>query len=158
MTPAERKFTANFAANFRSFLKKDLTIRAGSCIIFVVEHIAELCKGSTTDSDSVCWGSNPYSAAKKKQAVLRAACFLVYGMTFPDSKSAGSEWTSGGRPEPRATKRRSARVKSRHSHHTEVKQEKCLASIFLDLKTSGFVRPYPIPPSRLPVRPVRLPF
>ena len=24
---------------------------------------AELCKGSTTDSDSVCWGSNPYSAA-----------------------------------------------------------------------------------------------
>ncbi len=26
---------------------------------------AELCNGSTTDSDSVCWGSNPYSAAKK---------------------------------------------------------------------------------------------
>ncbi len=28
--------------------------------------IAELCNGSTTDSDSVCWGSNPYSAAKEK--------------------------------------------------------------------------------------------
>ena len=27
--------------------------------------LAELCKGSTADSDSVCWGSNPYSAAKK---------------------------------------------------------------------------------------------
>ena len=27
--------------------------------------IAELCKGSTTDSDSVCLGSNPSSAAKK---------------------------------------------------------------------------------------------
>ncbi len=26
-------------------------------------HIAELCKGSTTDSDSVCLGSNPSSAA-----------------------------------------------------------------------------------------------
>ncbi len=25
--------------------------------------IGELCNGSTTDSDSVCWGSNPYSPA-----------------------------------------------------------------------------------------------
>ena len=29
--------------------------------------LAELCNGSTTDSDSVCWGSNPYSAAKSKR-------------------------------------------------------------------------------------------
>ena len=28
-------------------------------------QIAELCKGSTADSDSVCEGSNPSSAAKK---------------------------------------------------------------------------------------------
>ena len=28
-------------------------------------NIAELCNGSTADSDSVCWGSNPYSAARK---------------------------------------------------------------------------------------------
>ena len=27
--------------------------------------LAELCKGSTADSDSVCLGSNPSSAAKK---------------------------------------------------------------------------------------------
>ncbi len=27
-------------------------------------HIAELCKGSTSDSDSLCSGSNPDSAAK----------------------------------------------------------------------------------------------
>ena len=27
------------------------------------KHVAELCNGSTTDSDSVCWGSNPYSTA-----------------------------------------------------------------------------------------------
>ena len=31
---------------------------------------AELCNGSTTDSDSVCWGSNPYSAAIKKHLAL----------------------------------------------------------------------------------------
>ncbi len=35
-------------------------------IILAVSNItdAELCKGSTTDSDSVCEGSNPSSAAK----------------------------------------------------------------------------------------------
>ena len=30
-------------------------------------HLAELCKGSTADSDSVCLGSNPSSAAKEKR-------------------------------------------------------------------------------------------
>ena len=30
--------------------------------------IAELCKGSTADSDSVCLGSNPSSATKTEQA------------------------------------------------------------------------------------------
>ena len=30
-------------------------------------HLGELCNGSTADSDSVCWGSNPYSAAKKSR-------------------------------------------------------------------------------------------
>ncbi len=39
---------------------------------FVIEYtsvkaIAELCKGSTADSDSVCLGSNPSSAAKEKR-------------------------------------------------------------------------------------------
>ena len=29
-------------------------------------NIGELCNGSTTDSDSVCWGSNPYSPARTK--------------------------------------------------------------------------------------------
>ena len=32
--------------------------------------IAELCKGSTTDSDSVCEGSNPSSAATSEQSTL----------------------------------------------------------------------------------------
>ena len=33
--------------------------------------IAELCKGSTADSDSVCLGSNPSSAAIKKHPSFR---------------------------------------------------------------------------------------
>ena len=32
-------------------------------IINLVHDFGELCNGSTTDSDSVCWGSNPYSTA-----------------------------------------------------------------------------------------------
>ena len=32
-------------------------------------NIAELCNGSTTDSDSVCEGSNPSSAANNQQSV-----------------------------------------------------------------------------------------
>ena len=38
-------------------------------------HIAVLCNGSTADSDSVCRGSNPFTAAKKKQ-VPTGACFF----------------------------------------------------------------------------------
>ena len=37
-----------------------------SCDI-IATRIAELCKGSTADSDSVCLGSNPSSAAKNKR-------------------------------------------------------------------------------------------
>ena len=55
-------------------LKKVLTNRF-FCdrILNVQANIAELCNGSTADSDSVCWGSNPYSAAKK--------------MTYPKDRS-----------------------------------------------------------------------
>ncbi len=40
-------------------------------------HDAELCNGSTTDSDSVCEGSNPSSAAKTEKADANASVFLV---------------------------------------------------------------------------------
>ena len=33
---------------------------------------AVLCNGSTTDSDSVCWGSNPYTAETEKHPTLGA--------------------------------------------------------------------------------------
>ena len=33
----------------------------------IIKHLAELCKGSTTDSDSVCLGSNPSSATMQMQ-------------------------------------------------------------------------------------------
>ena len=41
-------------------------------------HIAELCKGSTSDSDSLCMGSNPISAATSKGVFgcISRACFL----------------------------------------------------------------------------------
>ena len=39
-------------------------------------NIAELCNGSTTDSDSVCWGSNPYSAAMQKTVVPNGTAVL----------------------------------------------------------------------------------
>ena len=35
-------------------------------------YIAELCKGSTTDSDSVCLGSNPSSATTSERTLLRS--------------------------------------------------------------------------------------
>ena len=37
--------------------------------------VAELCKGSTADSDSVCLGSNPSSAAKKD--IAYAVSFFI---------------------------------------------------------------------------------
>ena len=46
----------------------------------IKRSLAELCNGSTTDSDSVCWGSNPYSAAKKKQTMISWSVFLYICM------------------------------------------------------------------------------
>ena len=45
------------------------------CYNHHVKNIAELCKGSTADSDSVCEGSNPSSAARKKDQLT---CELVF--------------------------------------------------------------------------------
>ena len=36
-------------------------------IVFVRQNTAGLCNGSTADSDSVCEGSNPSPAAKKRK-------------------------------------------------------------------------------------------
>ena len=38
---------------------------------------AELCKGSTADSDSVCLGSNPSSATKKPSMALAVGGFFA---------------------------------------------------------------------------------
>ena len=76
----------------------------------------ELCNGSTADSDSVCWGSNPYSPAKEKQTIIRWSVFLwqgnrgsrttvlaakpqCTGFAYPDRRSTSSlvrrrEWVS----------------------------------------------------------------
>ncbi len=46
-------------------------------------NIGELCNGSTTDSDSVCWGSNPYCPAKTKiLSTLVDGIFVLYYSLF----------------------------------------------------------------------------
>ena len=46
-----------------------------------LKHIAGLCKGSTPDSDSVCEGSNPSPAAKKRNHILtNVVSFFASGM------------------------------------------------------------------------------
>ena len=51
--------------------------------------IGDLCNGSTTDSDSVCWGSNPYSAAKNHRTPCAPDDFLCIWKR--DSNKEGSK-------------------------------------------------------------------
>ena len=60
------------------FFKKYLDKLNKKDIIVLLQNFGELCNGSTTDSDSVCWGSNPYSPAKKKALTL----WLVFSFLF----------------------------------------------------------------------------
>ena len=50
----------------------------------IVMHTAELCNGSTTDSDSVCLGSSPSSATKEKNARKSDIMeyILISGLSF----------------------------------------------------------------------------
>ena len=62
-----------------SFSKKPLDKYRECGIIIPVMNIAELCKGSTTVSDSVCLGSNPSSAAIKQESYSdrnSSLCFI----------------------------------------------------------------------------------
>src|SRR5579872_4943726 len=51
----------------------EIAVKSASALILLRNSIGEWCNGSTTDSDSVCLGSNPGSPAKsfhgKRQAV-----------------------------------------------------------------------------------------
>lgn len=53
----------------------------------IKRSLAELCNGSTTDSDSVCWGSNPYSAAKTKPRSFDRGFVFITGFEQGGSKS-----------------------------------------------------------------------
>ena len=66
------------------------------CIITFV--VAELCNGSTADSDSVCLGSNPSSAAKKTDKLQLVGFFIrcenngissTVGCIFPNDNIHG---------------------------------------------------------------------
>ena len=73
--------------------EKELDKRRKSVIIMNVRQsgeIAGLCKGSTADSDSVCEGSNPSPAARKKRllstrqkALFERCAALARYMMFP---------------------------------------------------------------------------
>ena len=71
MAGVEFRFSIEVAKNKSTFFKKVLDFSLFFDIInFGLEreaNLAGLCKGSTTDSDSVCEGSNPSPAAKKPQ-------------------------------------------------------------------------------------------
>ena len=80
----------------RKIFEKRLTEGLRVCIILTRRwektcsefDIGELCNGSTTDSDSVCWGSNPYSPANtSEQFVPRLfyARILLFTAVFEQS-------------------------------------------------------------------------
>ena len=47
----------------------------GTLGLLLQKNVAELCNGSTYDSDSYCLGSNPSSAAKEKAPNVGAFCY-----------------------------------------------------------------------------------
>ena len=55
----------------------------GTLGLLLQKNVAELCNGSTYDSDSYCLGSNPSSAAKKKSPVFRG--FFLHLQKVPNS-------------------------------------------------------------------------
>ncbi len=78
--PPEIKFRlslSRYGKAERKFFEKNLDLSKICDIICIAQlNIGELCNGSTTDSDSVCWGSNPYSPAKKKALILVIGAFF----------------------------------------------------------------------------------
>ena len=81
------KTSGKFFQSFSDFLKKGVDILKNIAIINYAlrataqsekNKIAGLCKGSTTDSDSVCEGSNPSPAAKRLSAKAEGLFFLPW--------------------------------------------------------------------------------
>ena len=62
--------------------KKILDIFKKKDIIVLLQNFGELCNGSTTDSDSVCWGSNPYSPARIDKFLLKLVDFTFSLLSF----------------------------------------------------------------------------
>ena len=70
--------TTIFCANFsKNIVVNLLTSDVKQCYnTFCPQDIADLCNGSTTDSGSVCQGSNPWSAAKKPRWFFHLGFFF----------------------------------------------------------------------------------
>ena len=88
-----RKSVIDFFLNFSSFSPKHIDKQALS-VYNIKRSVAEWCNGSTTDSDSVCWGSNPYSAAKNKTTVIDRGFIFYNGIRTRRERSGRKQ--SGG--------------------------------------------------------------
>ena len=88
-----RKSVIDFFLNFSSFSSKHIDKQALS-VYNIKRSVAEWCNGSTTDSDSVCWGSNPYSAAKNKTTVIDRGFIFYNGIRTRRERSGRKQ--SGG--------------------------------------------------------------
>ena len=53
----------------------------GTLGLLLQKNVAELCNGSTYDSDSYCLGSNPSSAAKKESRQAGSFCIQIIIIT-----------------------------------------------------------------------------
>ncbi len=63
--------------------------------------IGELCNGSTADSDSVCWGSNPYSPVNAKDAFWASFLRLLKkGIGIRTRRARSERKLSGGEFSP----------------------------------------------------------
>lgn len=55
-------------------------------------HIAVLCNGSTADSDSVCRGSNPFTAAKKETSANRRLFLFLFHLLMLFQRLFQPDW------------------------------------------------------------------
>ena len=76
------RFLEKIKKNLKNFKKRVDFLKLRGIIINVLseraKQTARLCNGSTTDSDSVCKGSNPFRATKPVSASVETGSFFAF--------------------------------------------------------------------------------
>ena len=75
-TQYKRHNKTGLKINFKKFQKNEKMLDISDLSVIISNVDAELCKGSTADSDSVCLGSNPSSAATSLEFIFGAYIFF----------------------------------------------------------------------------------